>query len=255
MACDFHCHLTLFGESEWENYINETTGKSTIPRISCATERDDWESNLKRSHEAGCIPAFGIHPWNVDHAKDLDLLFLKKFLEENPSSPIGEIGLDKTRDKLQKQLHFFEQQLLLAGELNRPVVIHMVKSQQELIQALKKNAAFHSSGYENPFPVMGIHSFIGSPQQVEQLLPFRTYFSYSMQSLRSKKTVQSLQTIPLEKLLVETDGPEQKKSDTQSSLLNPSEVVAAIAREKQMDIETLADAIQKNFQRFIRNQD
>lgn len=256
MACDFHCHLTLFGESDWQNYLRETKQNSTSPRITCATKRDDWDLNLKRSQDIHAIPAFGIHPWNVNHAKDLDLFLLKKYLEDNPASPVGEIGLDKMRDNLPRQIHFFEQQLLLAGELNRPVVIHMVKSQQELIQAFKKNADFHASGYENTFPVIGIHGFTGSPQQVEQLQPYRTFFSFSLQSFRSKKTVQSLRAIPLEKILVETDAPERQDNTGKGSFLpDASEVVKLISQEKNVDFQTVEQAVGDNFQRFVLNQD
>lgn len=106
---------------------------------------------------------------------------------------IGECGLDKRNMSLwELQTHFFEEQILLAGRLRKPLVIHCVRAWAELLR-------LHSlhPGKERRV----IHGFRGKPLLAQQLLNAGFYLSFG-----PLFNVKSFQLCPASKRLIETDN-------------------------------------------------
>ena len=136
----------------------------------------------------------GIHPWHVDddwHEK-LDILRLEA-LKPNVVA-VGECGLDKavSRD-LTQQMEAFRQQVLLAEQVGKPMVIHCVKAFDELL-------AIHKA--MRPMQKWLIHGFRGKPEQAKQIMAKGLLLSfghrYNIESLRYVASA-------LGKLYIETD--------------------------------------------------
>ncbi|BAS67224.1 TatD family hydrolase [Bathymodiolus septemdierum thioautotrophic gill symbiont] len=175
--------------------------------------------------------ALGIHPWMVAHHQQRDLEDLEYHIKCNNPIAIGEFGLDYTQDIDKKvQLHFFTSQLDLAQRYDLPVIIHAVKSTEDVIFLLKKY----------PKVVGEIHGFSGSEQQANTLVKMGFYLGFGMQitnqkSIRLREIVKNL---PIESLLIETDD--------HPNAADLSIVAKEIAALKKISVEKLVQQCDNN---------
>lgn len=73
------------------------------------------------------------------------------------------------RNSQELQLYFFEQQLILATKLQKPLILHVVKSWEEVLKSIKKCKV------SSPLIV---HGFRGKPQLAQQLIDKGFYLSF-----------------------------------------------------------------------------
>lgn len=142
-----------------------------------------------------CAPfSAGIHPWDADKIADCEGLLDE--LEKIDCMAIGEIGLDfacSVDRTLQQTL--FERQLAIASRRNLPVIIHNVKATAEVLATL----ALY------PIPAVIFHGFIGSKEQLGQIVARGFYVSFGFGALRSPRTIEALVACPATALLLESD--------------------------------------------------
>lgn len=132
----------------------------------------------------------GIHPW---YAADADIDQVRKIVAEPEVVAVGEVGLDKLKGPaLSIQIEVFRQQIELAVEYDKPLIIHCVKAWDELI-ALRKEY----QKYNIPWV---IHGYRGSSEQTQQLSKLGFLFS-----LGEKFNTEGLEHIPLDCIFCETD--------------------------------------------------
>ncbi|ORX97329.1 Metallo-dependent hydrolase [Basidiobolus meristosporus CBS 931.73] len=170
------------------------------------------------------IPGFGVHPWYAEGMKESDLWEekLKQYLEKHENAVLGEIGLDKIatdpktgeRYHLPTQLEIFQRQFALAASLNRVVSVHCVQSHGHLLDC------FRQLKPEEFPPKIMLHSYSGSHEIAKAFLKLpkkvgaRFYFSFSkLVNSKTKKLVDSLQVIPRNRVLLESDAHESLKVD------------------------------------------
>lgn len=127
----------------------------------------------------GCYYSYGIHPWHIQD-KDMQLMLLTEAVLHPSVVALGEAGLDKNIETpLQLQKEVFAEQVKLAEEIGKPLIIHCVKAWDELL-AIKKEL--------NPDMPWIIHGFRGNAQLAEQLINkgFRLSFGekYNPEALR-----------------------------------------------------------------------
>lgn len=140
----------------------------------------------------------GIHPWDVHKVHTPDVI---KNLQQTLKNPyvlaLGEAGLDKfSNAPLAHQERLFQQQLHLAVEAHIPVVIHSVRTHQNLIEIRKS------------FPTalsMVIHGFHGGTQIARSLVKAGFMLSVGAQLMQSKKLQKAICDIPEESWFLETD--------------------------------------------------
>lgn len=140
----------------------------------------------------------GIHPWDVESNTDDWFKKLNKLASNTNVLAIGECGIDRYNETpLNLQEHFFLCQVELAEELNKPIIIHAVKSYSDMIR-LKKSRS-------KDLPWI-LHGYNGNLITTRQLLQHGFYFSFGIQLLKAgEKQLQSFLAIPPEKLFFETD--------------------------------------------------
>lgn len=140
----------------------------------------------------GAIHSVGIHPW---HTIDIDNSTIEKLSSLAFNSQviaIGETGLDALKGApIEKQIDIFKLHISLSEQTKKPLIIHCVKSFNELI-ALKKQI--------RPSMPWIIHGFRGKPQLARQLLDNGFYIS-----LGEKFNTKTAAIIPTNRLLFETD--------------------------------------------------
>lgn len=160
----------------------------------------DWEQLVLISR--GGIPcSIGIHPWFAAEGRG-ELPRLESLLEKNPQLNIGEIGLDYCRAGIDRrdQCELFELQLELAVRLDRLVTVHSVKAWGDILKLIRKTGV----------PERGLifHGFRGSAEIVRELLACNSFFSFGESQLLGcgKKQLTAIKSIPLDRLLLESDG-------------------------------------------------
>lgn len=115
--------------------------------------------------------SIGLHPWHAEDLTEGSLLLLEqKLLTEPRVVALGEAGLDRVcSTPYSKQLYFFREEVKLADRLDLPLIIHLVRAQEDLVR-LKKEL--------RPRSPWLIHGFRGKPEQAEQLLRAGFYLSF-----------------------------------------------------------------------------
>ncbi len=209
---DTHCHLDA---PEFKSNLLQTVGKakqSGVQAILLPTvQASDWDQarNLVTEFSAlipGLVYTLGIHPMYTKQAQETDLDLLKDRVERSLSDPrfvgIGEIGLDYFVEGLdpQRQEHFFHVQLDLAEQFQLPVILHVRRSQDAILKALRKRKV----------PSGIAHAFNGSHQQAEQFieLGFKLGFGGAATYDRALQIRRLLKELPLDSIVTETDSPD-----------------------------------------------
>ena len=243
---DAHAHLP---SSEFGNYQtpNQTSSDSSERMYSVinGTSPDDWSAVLEfTQNNSQTLSAIGLHPQNVEGASENWKDTFLQLLTDNPTCSIGEIGLDRRYQSngFEKQLDAFSWQLQQASNRNRPVSIHCVKAIGMLMETLR--------AHELPSRGIHLHAYAGPVELVPELVEMGAYFSFSTRQLESNhmKVRDRIRTIPLNRLLIETDKSHTKDA---SELHN---CYATIAEIRGILVDQLATCIEENFKRYFLTQ-
>ncbi len=201
---DTHCHLDFeVFNADREQVLQEARDVGLIGIIVPGTHQQGWENLLSVcvAHDA-LYPAIGLHPMFLEQHQESDIEKLEHAINDSKPYAIGEIGLD-ARDSaldMDKQLFYFEQQILLAKKKELPVILHILKTHDQALKILRNN------------PVCGgtVHAFNGSLQQAEQYieLGFKLGFGGMLTYERSSKLRKLAAELPLESIVLETDAPD-----------------------------------------------
>ncbi len=181
--------------------------------------------------------SIGLHPWHVNTKKyTSDISIVKAASENSRVIAIGEIGLDKKIDiSYIDQLHVFEQQLDIAENLNKPVIIHCVKAYDDILSIRKKS--------NRSIPWI-FHWFNASQQIAEEILKYNGYLSFGIMLFKeNSKAFKVFQQMPLNKLFLETD-------DAGVTIL---EAYDKAAKTRNISIGALSDQILDNFKTCFGN--
>ena len=149
--------------------------------------------------------AIGIHPSDTRFLSDIDseLDDIEALIRdpENKCVCLGEIGLDYHYDGTdkEKQLEYFERQMLLAEKLGRPVCIHDREAHADVMDVIRRHPN-----------VKGIlHSFSGSAEMALELVKLGYYISFSgtLTFTNARKPREVAAVLPHDRVLIETDCP------------------------------------------------
>lgn len=181
--------------------------------------------------------SYGIHPWALDKADfqvDEALNKLKENLQQPQVIALGEAGLDKMhKASFEQQNKLFERQIDLSEALQKPMILHDVRSHNEIIALRKKHKA------KQPWIV---HGFSGTEQDVKQLIGQGIYLSVGESLLYpERKIYKSFKFIDLNCLFLETDMAE----------IGVETIYEAAANLLEMDLSTLQTRIFANFARLF----
>jgi TatD DNase family protein len=205
------------------------------------------------------VPCFGYHPWHLQERTPQWRERLVEFLQATPSA-VGEIGLDRwiPNYDFERQQQMFTAQMTLAAERDLPASIHCLKAWGRLLELLRKG----------PRPACGflLHSYGGPREMVEELAALGAYFSFPGYFAHERKAKQreAFAHVPLERLLIETDAPDQlppddlirhRIMDSEGKPINhPANLVAIYEFATAMlrvDFETFASRLEENFLRLF----
>ncbi|KAL4491960.1 hypothetical protein ABPG72_008381 [Tetrahymena utriculariae] len=207
---DSHIHLLDYTEFQLE-IILENASKANVKHImnNCCVEQDfiKIQSILKKYKDNFILNSYGLHPWWLNQRSPNWLQNLREYLEKDPNSQVGEIGLDQLKyeqTSKEEQIDILEKQLELGIELDRVISVHCVRAQPEMQKVFKK---YFKDPKQKPVNII-MHSYSGNKEMTKGYLKLHAniYFSLSQGIIRKPEF---LQVIPLDNILVESDGPHQ----------------------------------------------
>lgn len=152
-----------------------------------------------------CYPMMGLHPEDVRDGYPEILANMKKLLQsqDSPYIAVGEVGLDFYWDDTyrEQQLDAFEHQVCWARDFRLPLVIHCRSAHHELVEVMERHRSENLTGI--------FHCFGGTREEAEQLLSFEGFVLGIGGVVTYKKSTlpEVLKTIPLERIVLETDSP------------------------------------------------
>lgn len=231
---DTHCHLDV---SEFDADRAAVVARAHAAGVSDfvvpGIYRDQWPALLAFCRGGpGRHPALGLHPVYLDRHSNADLAELPRWVERERPVAIGEIGLDFYVPNLDRtrQQTVFERQLAVARAFGLPVLLHVRKAHDAMLQTLRRVG---SAG--------GIcHAFNGSLQQARQYieLGFKLGFGGMLTYERSTKLRALARDLPLDAIVLETDAPDLTVASHRFARNSPEylpEVLQALADVRHAD--------------------
>ena len=259
---DAHNHLQDLRLTPFRSKIVvEISAAGIKSMVVNASSQEDWQDvlELARSHQ-WIVPAFGLHPWYLESATPKWRTNLEDLLDAIPST-IGEIGLDRRKRGLdfEKQLEFFRIQLGIAGERDLSTSIHCIDAWGALLSALTTSK----------IPERGflLHSYGGSIELIPSLTKLGAFFSFPGSYLNETKIAKlaTFKHIALERILIETDAPDQllpieldsyNLTSHDLRLNHPSNIIAVykgLASALNISLEKLCEQVEKNYRSLFGN--
>ena len=204
---DTHAHLDAPELAHDVDAVREQArAQGVVHCVLPAVERSNWDSVRLLAHRHSDSYALGIHPLYTGRAQDEDLELLAHTLQQHRADPrlvaVGEIGLDYFVPGLdaERQQRFYRAQLALARRFDLPVILHVRRSADQLLKALRQ------------VKVRGgiAHAFNGSLQQAQAFidLGFKLGFGGAVTYERALQLRRLATELPLYALVLETDAPD-----------------------------------------------
>lgn len=219
--------------------------KTQIPYIDIHTHQPDplldgsivsIRNIALNQHEA--IPAeqrcsIGLHPWYIDGHTAASLQQLRSGLKQAAVVAVGECGLDKNiAVPFLEQQAVFEQQIQLADEFQKPLIIHCVRAFQEVLTTLSKS--------QFTLPVI-FHGYRKNWILAQQLIGKGYYLSIGAHCLDGSQD-EILKNMPLEQLFLETDT---------HTAIQIERIYQYVASVKSIPLAQLMQAVYDNYRRVF----
>ncbi len=259
---DSHLHLQDPRLKSVLNDLSKTYASLGVKRVVVnGTEEADWEGVGQLSELFPFVkPAFGLHPWHIFN-RSAHWLGNLEYCIDHYQGFVGEIGLDRwiQNHDFDDQVEVFKKQLQLAARKNVPASLHCLNAWGRMLDILE----------EESLPKVGVllHSYGGAQEMVPQLAELGCYFSFSGYFLldRKSKARATFKTIPIDRILVETDAPDQQLPEDRDehplpldeegkSVNHPGNIGAVysgLAQVLDMPVERLVNQIEENYQRIF----
>lgn len=198
--------------------------------------------------QPGCHPAYGIHPLYVGDASESDLAILREYLAAEPQALVGEIGLDGFVAGVDwdKQQYFYREQLKIAAEFRRPVLLHVRRAVDAVLQGLRRHR-----------PTGGIaHAFNGSRQQADEFIKLgcKLGFGGTLTFPGSTRIRRLATELPLTALVLETDAPDIPPAWLGGGRNSPAElprIAAMLAELRGIAVAELAAVTSANARQLL----
>ena len=204
---DSHSHLFLEEFDEDLPQVVERARQAGVSHIFMPNIDSTTIAPLLRvceEYPGYCFPMIGLHPTSVYDNYEAELSVVKQQLLSNEHYvAVGEIGMDLYWDKtfVKEQLAAFDAQLQWALEYDLPVVIHCREAFDHIYMVLQN--------YKDT-PLRGIlHSFTGTAEDAARILEFPGFLIgiNGVVTFKKSSLPQVLCTVPLDRLVLETDSP------------------------------------------------
>lgn len=255
---DTHCHINFESYDEDRQAVIERAADAGVKRIIIpAVDLETSQQGIDLTQQyAGIYCAVGVHPNSTSTFAESDIAQLRELAQAEKVVAIGEIGLDYYWDKSPKdmQKQAFEAQLELAAALNLPVIIHNREASEDVMDILE-HWVNNLQGPLKERPGV-LHSFSAPESIAERALASNFYLGFTGPiTFKKADDLRSIAAkVPLDKLLVETDGPFLTPHPYRGKRNEPAYIpymVDRLAGLHRLTVEEMAQATTENAERLF----
>jgi len=237
-----HIHSPQF-DADREDVVARALESGLVALLDVGTDLDTSRAAVALAERYEFVfAAVGVHPHDAAALAPGVLDELRVLAQHPKVVAIGEIGLDYYRDLAPREIqrHAFAEQLVLAQELGLPVIVHSRDAHEDVLAILAERGG------------RGVlHSYAAGLAHLDEVLDlgFCVGISGPVTFRRSQKLRDEVATVPLDRLLIETDCPYLAPEPHRGRRNEPAYVLhtaEAIAAARHMSLEALAEATTAN---------
>lgn len=262
---DAHTHLQFAAYKDDADEVIKRSLAAGIWLVNVGTQRETSHNaiTLAERHSEGVYATVGLHPIHADksfHDKEelgeggleftskgeiFDYEAYKQLADHPRVVAIGECGLDyyRSAESRKKQEAAFAGQIELAREVEKPLMIHCRKAFDDLLNVLRDNR------HKLQSPPGVIHFFSGDVSHASKLLDMGFYFTFGGVVTFTRDYDEIVKTVPLNRLLLETDAPYVTPAPHRGKRNEPSylpEIAQKLAEIKDVSLEEIAHHTTEN---------
>lgn len=248
MIFDTHCHLNseeLY--SRIDEVISDANKVGVDKFLVVGWDKESSLLAIELAHQyEGIYAAIGFHPTDIDGVTEEDFQEVMNHINDPKVVAVGEIGLDyhwvKDPEQRQKQKEWFIKQIKFANEHKKPISIHNREAFEDCLRILKEYPPLYSG-------VM--HCYSGSVELLKDVLDLGLYIGLDgpLTFTNAKTPKEVCESVPLERLLVETDSPYLSPHPLRGTVNEPKNialVIDEITRIKGISKKHILDVIYDN---------
>lgn len=250
---DSHCHLDFddFG-SDFANVLERARENGVARMLTICTRVTKFDQVLKIAEAADNIRCtVGIHPHEAENEPDVDVARLAELAKHPKVVGIGEAGLDYFYDKSprERQQEVFATHVEASRVTGLPLIVHSRDADEDTVRLLEVGAK--KGGLTGV-----IHCFTSTQYLADAALEMGFYISLSgIVTFKSAESLRAVaKTIPMDRLLVETDSPYLAPMPMRGKRNEPAFVrhtAQFVADFRGVSLDELAKTTTRNFDRLF----
>lgn len=252
---DSHCHLDALDYDNLHKNIADVVEKAYARDVKHLLAIGVTLSRFEKAYEwlkgfDNISLACGVHPLDFEE-EPYDAERLLRLAQDKKVIAIGEIGLDYyySAENKTEQQRIFANQIDIANQLNKPVIIHTRSAADDTISMLREHQAEKCGGV--------IHCFTETLEFAKKALDLGFYISCSgIITFKNAEAIrEAIRYVPVDRLLVETDSPYLAPVPYRGKENQPAytrEVCEYVAALKGVSMEEFAQITTQNFERLFK---
>ena len=272
---DIHSHVNFAAfEEDYQDVLARAKEAETIV-INVGTQLDTSKRAVEMAEEAGegVYAIIGLHPIHTtssyhdkkelgeeggeftSRGEEFDMDSYRELIKNPKVVGVGECGLDyyrTTPESVQKQKFAFIEQIKLANEAGKPLMLHIRNNPEDSTKNAYQDALELLKQYAK---VKGdVHFFAGSLEDAKAFVDFGFTVSFTGVITFTNDYDEIIKEIPLDMIMTETDAPYVSPVPYRGKRNEPSyvrEVVKRIAEIKELPEEEVANQLLSNAKRVF----
>jgi TatD DNase family protein len=242
-AVDTHCHLFLSDREP--SLVVEAARLAGVERMICVgVDPATSARSLELADSiAGVFATAGMHPHDAGLLDAEAGARIEELLHDPRVVAVGECGLDyyRMRSPVEDQVRALRMHIALSNESGKPMVVHVRDAWPQVLRVLDEGSAER----------VVIHCFSGDAATARECAGRGYWISFAgnVTYPKNEHLRQAARAVDIDRLLVETDSPflaPQALRGTDNEPANVAYTIAEVARVRDDDVQTVADATARN---------
>jgi TatD DNase family protein len=242
---DSHCHLNLkHFEDDFESMLAHAIADGVRGFMNIGFDPESAAATVDLVERFPFIlGVVGCHPHDADRYDEAFERQVRDYLDHERIVGIGEIGLDYYRDLAPREIQqdVFKRLIGMAREKSVPIVIHCRDAFEDVVSILEETG--HHRGI--------FHAFAGTPEEAQRVIDLGFHIGVGgVVTFRNSQLAHTLQSVPLDRIVLETDSPYLTPDPYRGKRNEPSYVVhvaRSVAAIKDVSLEEVSRATDENF--------
>jgi len=272
---DIHTHVNFSAYDSDRKEVIDRALSQNVYMMNVGTQQDTSKRavEIAEEYEKGVYAIIGVHPIHSDacfhdtqelgegnkefmsRGEEFDPTVYKELAQHKKVVAVGECGLDYyhlSPEQKEKQTKNFLAQITFANEIQKPLMLHIRKSDDSTIRSAYLDAAdILKAESEVPF---NVHFFAGTIEETKILLDLGATFSFTGVITFAKQYEELIRYIPIDRMMSETDAPYVTPAPFRGKRNEPVhviEVVKKMAEIKGVSEDVMKENIWQNVNNFF----